>query len=125
MSAGRPKADGRPLGAIAWHALVLAAALVAASEQVWLLSRGFERVSPVPILLGLALVSASLSDFGPVERPDSGVGDRPLRVRSQIQFQIGAVLTVLGVGMTARSGLTLLIAAALALSYLGAATTTR
>lgn len=84
-----------------------------ASGQVWLLGTAFERVSPVPLLTGLGLFTIWISSItdNPVGTPESAPADQLFAgAESRWIAASGATLTLIGVAMTGRSGLALLLA---------------
>ena len=112
------RTSARARASLCWAlgALGLATVILAAREHAWSIGHWSQDLSPVPLLAGLALLSTALDRFkvlggsSPEESestPGSGAD------MSRWHF-VGMGLVATGLGLLGRSGLGLLLAAALA-----------
>ena len=111
-------ASARARVSLGWvlAALGLAAVILAAREHAWSIGHWSQDLSPVPLLAGLALLSTALGRFKMLggSPPDQGESTFGSGTDMRGWHFAGLGLAAAGLALLGRSGLALLLAAALA-----------
>lgn len=97
-------------------ALGLAAVILASREHAWSIGHWSQDLSPVPLLAGLALLSTALDRFKVLGGSTPEEGESTLGSGADMRrwHFVGLGLAATGLGLLGRSGLGLLLAAAMA-----------
>lgn len=107
---------------VGWYGLSVGAIFAASAEHAWLLGTWSERVSPVLMFGGLGLLAVGLEQLGAARtlglRTDKLV-DAGIYAYSRHPQYVAIGFAAFGLGLLGRSGLAIMLAAALTIAMLG------
>lgn len=111
-------ANARARVSLGWvlAALGLAVVMLAAREHAWSIGHWSQDLSPVPLLVGIALLSTALNKFKVLGGTSPDEGDSTFGSGADMRrwHFAGLGLAATGLALLGRSGLALLLAAAMA-----------